>query len=266
MLTATAQAATFNFDSTLNLGDFNAVMEEFSSNFTNSSVSPPSTFGKKVLPDFGFQVGVIGGITKSPAINSLVSTEDIDLIPHAGILVAATGPYGITLDGLIVPSIDISDVQMDIYGFGAKWTITDVFWEWLPITLATRFHYNSTEVKYSQTINNASTANTDVTANVTVGNTVWGLNASAGYPLLGFMEPYIGVGYAKGDGDLTIDAAGGATFLGTDITATNTAEVSNSSIHFFAGLEFHFFIMNLGLEYNRVFDHNRFSGKFSFEF
>lgn len=261
-----SRAATFNFDSVLSLGDFNAVMEEFSANFLNSTVSPPSTFGKKILPEFGFQVGVVGGITKSPAIDRLVSTEKLDKIPHAGILAAVTGPYGITLDGLFVPSIDISDVSMDIYGFGAKWTITEVFWEWLPISLAARFHYNSTEVKYSQTINNSSTGNTPVAASVTVGNDVWGFNVAAGYPLWGFFEPYLGIGYANGNGDLTINAAGGATFLGTDITATNTAEVSNSSFHFFTGMQLHFLIMNLGVEYNRVFNHNRYTAKFSFDF
>lgn len=263
-----AQAASFNFQTELNLADFNNVMEEFSSNFTNSTVSPPSTFGKKILPEVGFQIGIVGGVTKSPEIDRLVQSDSISYIPHAGILVGVSGPYGITLDGLFVPSIDVSDVDMEIYGFGAKWTITDVFWEWLPITLATRFHYNSTEVTYSQTINNASTGNVPVNATVSIGNTVWGWNVAAGYPLAGFFEPYIGLGFADGNGDLTITASGNATFLGQDVAVTgqNSAEANFTSFHMFAGMEFHFFIFNLGLEYNRVFDHNRFSTKFSFEF
>lgn len=266
ILSTQTQAATFSFDSVLDLGDFEAVMKEFSTNFLNSSVTPPSTFGKKIIPMFSFQAGLSGGVTKSPEINRLISTEEVTLIPHAGVLFGITGPYGITLDGLFLPSIDIDDVDMNIYGFGAKWTVTNVFWEWLPITLATRAHYNSVKIKYSQTINNESSANIDVDASVAVGNTVWGINAYVGYPLLGFLEPYVGAGFADSEGDLTIEAAGGATFLGKDITISNTASVSNTSLHLFAGLGIHLFIMSLGLEYNQVFGNTRYSGKVALEF
>ena len=262
-----AHAATPSFP-LLNQANLDDVLREFSSNSTYTSASPPRSFGKRILPLVGFEVGIVGGVTKSPAIDNLVAGTDVKYLPHAGILMAGSFPLGLAAEFLFIPEKTVSDVTIKTFGFAAKWTVTDVFWQWLPVNLAARFHIMSSDLSYSQTINNSSTNNIEVDGSIIVEADTFGFNVSAGYPLGTVVEPYLGVGFVSATGALQVDATGTATVLGNDVSLSQTdrAEVDNSSLHVFGGVQFHLFVMNIGFEAARTLAATSYTVKVSFEF
>ncbi len=81
--TALADVPTLN---NIDRGELDSVVKEFSANFTHTTVSPAKSLGHL----WGFEVGVIAGITKTPKLNALVKevspNTTVDKIPHGGIL------------------------------------------------------------------------------------------------------------------------------------------------------------------------------------
>ena len=254
---------------TISQAQLDNIVKEFSANFTYTNASPPSVFGKKILPWLGFEFGLVAGITKSPELDTIVTTEKIGEIPHVGIFTGFSFPYGLAFETLLIPKTKIKDVNINYTGLAGKWTVTDVFWEWLPIDIAVKSHWAKATVSYGQTINNASTGNVPVNANIELSNAIYGGNASVGYDIagIGLAEVYAGVGFLMGKGQAKVLASTGTIFAGLGFTGTEqSASSSPSSAQIFGGLQINLFVVNLSAEAMRAFGTNNYTGKFSFDF
>src|SRR5690606_36187238 len=84
-------AGDFTFQN-LDEGAFKDVIGDFSANFNHTSVSGASPLGDI----YGFELGLVGGITKTPEINEQVKKGDpnakADQIPHGQLLGVLTIP------------------------------------------------------------------------------------------------------------------------------------------------------------------------------
>ncbi len=107
VLATAAQAQNLKFDQ-INQNDMDSVAKEFSANFAHTTVSGASSLGAL----FGFQVGVIGGMTKSPNVDALVkrvdSTQTADKVYNAVISGQLTVPFGITAEASFFPAVDLT--------------------------------------------------------------------------------------------------------------------------------------------------------------
>ena len=246
-------------------GDLDKVVKEFSANFAHAPVSPPSSLGKI----FGFELGAVAGATSTPEFQRLVKEVDPDTnipyIPHAGIFAALSVPFGITLEANLIPKTTVSDVSIDNVGLGLKWTMTNVFWTASPFDLALRAHYSSSQLSFKQTVQNASTSNQPVDAVVTYDSNSYGVNLSAGARLI-FIEPYAGLGFIKGKGDLSVSGSSFVSIFNTTFSSSQSASSDATSAHLFAGLQFDLLLFHLGFEYGNAFGVNRYSAKLSLAF
>ena len=258
-----AQAQTLNLQD-LSQANLEKVSKETSANFVYTSASAPSSFGKRILPWLGFEVGFVGGITRTPDIDSLVPNEEIDTLPHLGIHLGFSLPYSIALESNFVPQRNIKDVSIAYSALAGRWTITDVFWEWLPISWGVLAHWSDASLSYTQRIQNSSTSNVPVQAAIKIKNTVWGANTSVGYKILDFVEPYVGAGFVFGRGEVNV--SGSATVTIFTFTSAQSADAKASSLQAFGGLHFDLFFFNLGIEAMRVFGTTNYTAKVSFDF
>ena len=262
-----AAAETFNLNN-LDLGDFNALLNEFNANAQYSTVTPASSLGGLG----GFELGVVGGMTKAPDTLALVkknapTTTLKDELYHAGALARLGLPYGVTGELLYIPKITVSSAHLKRWGLGAQWTLTDSVLDELPLNIAVKGYYTKTTLDYSQNIQNSSTANIPVAATIALDSSLWGLMALASYKILVF-EPYVGFGWSKAKGTLNVDAAGSATIFNTTVFASGTKSYDSSptSMQYFAGLDIRLAFFSLGAEYLRGFGKNSYNGRVSFRF
>jgi len=244
--------------------DYEKIVKELSANFAYSSLTPASSLGGL----WGFELGVVGGVTKTPEILALVRRTSAsykeDKFPHAAALLRVGAPLGLTGELMILPSITVSDLKLSQYSGAAMWTITDVFFEDLPVTLAVKGYYSKTKLEYTQCLNNSSTGNQNVDAKITFDDTMLGGQFLVSRKFLVF-EPYVGVGFVKADGDLAVTAATapGATIF---LSGGNSASANPSSAQLLAGLDIRLLFISLGAEYSRSFGTSSMAGRFSFRF
>lgn len=264
---APAQAATPNFNA-LSQADFDAITLEFSANTNLHDVMPASSMGSI----FGFELGLEGGLTRSPNTNAIVQraspSTDVSSIPHAGILGALTVPLGITVEASVVPAITASTGSYSQYAVAAKWTATDILLPDLPINLAIRGFYSSMQLSFSQTINNSSTANTPVNATLSYKGSVTGFHFMVSPKFLPIVEPYAALGFVSGNGQLDVAAASASAtiFPGFPSGANTSATSSSSSSHFILGANVKLLVFVLGAEYARAFGTDTYTGKLSLRF
>ncbi len=246
--------------------DYEKLVKEFSGNFAYSTLTPASSLG-----GFGgFEFGVVAGQTRAKELHSLVKRNDPnttfkDKLYHGGALLRVGAPYGLTGELLIFPKITVSNLDAKQYGGAAMWTITDVYFTDLPVTLATKLFYTSAEIGYSQTINNASTGNTSVNARVEFENTLWGAQALVSRKF-SIVEPYLGFGYLRAKGKLTIAATVPGVLASFFTDNSLSQEAKPNTFQFLAGLDARLAFFSLGAEYQRAFGTTSLSGRISFRF
>lgn len=251
----------------LSFGDLENISKEFSSNFTYTSVTPPSSFGKKFLPWLGFEIGAVAGMTKSSSLQTLTGSSQFQYLPHFGILTALSFDYGIAVESVLVPKTTIQGVSTSYTGLAAKWTITDAFFEWLPVSIAVKGHWAKAALDYGQNISNSTTLNQTVNAKIHLENTVWGLNGAVGYKILEEIEPYAGVGFLFGNAEASVSGTSGTLFTGSGFNGVQqTASSKPNSVQLFGGVQFHLLAINISAEAMRAFATNNYSAKFSFAF
>lgn len=260
-------AQGFSADLTLDnitLADFDKIVKEFSGNFAYSTVTPASSLGGL----WGFEFGVVGGMTKAPELKALVqrssASYDEDSLYHGGALLRIGAPLGLTGEALIIPETKVSDLKVSQYAGSVMWTITDVFMEDLPVTVATKGFYSKTSASYSQRVTRGTPGGVAVNANIDFDNTIFGGQLLVSKKVLVF-EPYVGIGYAKAKGDLSVNAA---TAPNAYIFASGERSASSkpSSVQLMAGLDIRLFFLTLGAEYQRSFGTSSTTGRVSFRF
>ena len=244
----------------LSQSDVDNIEREMSANTNLHDVLPPSSLGSI----FGFELGVVGGVTKTPNINGLVqeanSSASLSEVPHAALVGALTIPFGITAEATYLPSMSMSDVTYQEYALALKWTMTDG--TALPLNIAIRGIYAHSSFSFNQTV-------TDPTlgpVNVSVTNT----DAVAGGQLLlspkyiPLLEPYVGIGYLTGNGSLNV--AGNTTSTLFNFTQSQSASSAVTTSQILIGLDVHLLLIGIGAEYSHAFGTDSFSGKLSLKF
>lgn len=266
-LAPAAQAATPKFDA-ISSDDYGAIVKDISSNFHYTTVSGASTLGKI----FGFEFGVVAGRTDIPEIYRIVKRTDPNLaiddyFYHGNLLARVTVPFGITLEAAAIPTITAGDVKFSQYGAGALWTFSDILFDNSPVDVGFRGFYKTTKFKFSQTIQNSSTANIPVNAEVSLTDDLYGGQLVVSKRFLGMIEPYALVGYTRATGKLGITSSvAAATIFSSSFTTGSSATASFNSDELRAGVDLQLLFLSLGAEYSRVFDTSSYTGRLSFRF
>jgi len=248
----------------LTLGDYDKVVRELSGNFSYSTVTPASSLGGL----WGFEFGVVGGVTKTPEIKAIVNRSSAsykeDKFPHGGLLLRVGAPLGLTGEIVAFPERKISKLEISQYSGAAMWTITDVFLTDWPVNLAVKGFYSKTGLNYTQSLNNASTGNVAVNASLDFENTLYGGQLLVSKKLLVF-EPYLGLGYIRSKGKFTVSAATApnASIL---LSGGKSAVSEPNSSQLLAGLDVKLFFFTLGAEYQKAFSTSTYNGRVSFRF
>lgn len=249
---AAAHAAQIQF-SNITDGDLNSVTKEFTSNFMHTSVSGANTLGSI----FGFDVGIIAGMTSTPNLNRLVQTASpgsasVNNIANAVLYGALTIPAGFTFETNFVPTVGTSDLKYSVFSLAAKWTMTETVLSELPFSLALKFHNSLVKVNGNTTVSSTPTT-------LTFTDMIWGLTAFASKDLV-FMEPYVALGYISGMGKLSTG------YSSVFASGVNEASSTATGTTFMLGTEFKMTIVKMGIEYAHTLGANRYSAKLSLAF
>lgn len=259
-IATTTYAAGPGFNN-LTQDDFDKAIRELSANSGYHSVSGAGTLGSI----FGFEVGLVAGLTKTPDINAYSKTvdanADISRLPHAALLLGVSVPLGFTGELMLFPERVISEVSYRQFGGSLKWTATDVLM--LPFNLAVRAFVTNNHMSFQQTISNASTGGVPTLMTVSQDNRQTGLQLLAS-PNLPFLEPYVGVGTVRATGTLAVSGTSNGTIF--NFTNSQSAESSPISTQFLLGLNAHILLINLGVEYQRAFGTDSYNAKLGIRF
>lgn len=232
----------------LSASDVNSIAKEFSANFVHTIVAPASSYGKL----FGFEVGVLGGMTQTPNINristAITSTSTLSKIPTGGFILGLSLPFGIGGELNFIPKIVASGVSLQNTSAAVKWTFTSLI-PTAPFDLAIRVHGSSSTLSYGSIVNNASTANLPVSTTAKWKTTSTGYNFELSKKFL-FIEPYAGFGAVSTKSNIGVTAATSVQIFSFS-TATNYISNNNGN-HYYAGVNLNLFVLKLGAEYAKI--------------
>ena len=260
-----ASADTPVFDD-IDRAELEEIIDEFGSSLSHTSVSPASSLGSI----FGFELGVIGGLVQTEGIERIVRSvspgTEAEQVPHAALYGALTIPFGITVESTLVPEIETSDYEFQRLGLGLKWTITDTFLSFLPLSIALKAHMTRAELSFAQVLNNSSTANQDVNVDIKYDTTITGLNLIVSKNLL-LVTPYAGIGFVKIDGELGVESStSGLSIFDPGLTSSSEFEEEVTGEEYFAGVQFNLLLFKFGIEAGKILDNEKISAKFSLKF
>jgi hypothetical protein len=254
MFLSSAQAAQLQFTS-ITSSQLQEIVKEFSANQGHTSVSGAAPLGHL----YGFEVGVLGGVTQTPDIENLVHqtspSTNVSQIPNVAILGAVTIPLGFTFETNFLPKVGSSDLKASVFSLAAKWTLTEVVIPYLPFSLALKGHYATTELDGNTTVNNVATT-------MKYTSNVYGLDLLASKDLV-FMEPYVSVGYMSGTGKLS---TGAGDIFDPSLSTSGSASATGSGLRFMVGTEFKLALIKIGFEYQNALSTSRYLGKVSLSF
>ncbi len=122
-------------------------------------------------------------------------------------------------------------------------------------------------VTFSQTIQNASTANLAVNATLSLTDNLYGAQLVASKRFLGFVEPYALFGYTRATGKLGVTSSvAGATIFASSFTVGDSATASFNSEELRAGVDLQLAFLSVGAEYANTFNTDSYTGRLSFRF
>lgn len=240
---------------------FNGMTKEFGANFVHSAVTPPGSLGSI----FGLEIGFVGGATSSPetdkVVKSVSSSSSAKNIPHGGLMAQVSVPYGLSIEGVIIPDTEVSSLSLSVLTIAAKWTLTESLITLPFVDIATRFHYGSSKLT-SKT--NSEVSSVPVDSKMEFDSSSWGTNLSVGLNLI-FIKPYIGFGYVSTNTEIGVSATSG-TIFDSSFSSAASAKKKHSGGHMFVGVELDLFLIHLGVEYSKIFDVEKYAAKFSLAF
>ncbi len=248
-----SSSATLAFSS-LSADDLAGIIADFGAVFAHSSVSPATQLGG----GFGFELGLVGGLAKTPRIKSLADAaspgSDVKYLPDAGILVAVSVPMGFKFELELLPTLSGYGVGLKKTSYAIQWNLTDTVLP-LPVDLAFKFHSSVVTASFSQDV-------LGTVEDVQIQDSIRGydLIVSKSFVLL---EPYLGFGLIQAFGDVNLSGGTNSIFA-----FTNSLSVSSSvkSYEVFAGGNLHLAHFNFGLEVARLFSTSRALMKLSASF
>lgn len=239
----------------LNQDDLEDIVGDFSAVFNHTTVSGAGSLGNI----FGFELGLVGGLTKTPKIDSLAdesgTDQKADTIPHAELIGLLTVPAGITVDVGMLPKVGNDEFKFSSYSLGVKWTPTDILLDW-PLSVAIKGQMTKTDATFKQDIQTVPT-----TFDYKNTITAFTLLVSKNFVLV---EPYVGYSLLSAKGEL--DVTGSTQVFDAAYTTSQSASAKKSSSGFVLGAELKLLVFKAGLEYAHLFDTNRYSAKLAFYF
>jgi len=251
LLSSSAFAAGPTFQN-LSDEDFKKVVQDMSANFTHTSVSGAAPLGDI----FGFEVGLVGGMTNTPELNKFVkevdASQSLDKVPHGEILGVLTVPLAITAEIGLIPKVGADEFKFSAYHLAAKWTPSELFFE-LPVDLGVKLQYSKVAAEFKDTINSIPTT-------FNYDESIFGVTALVSKSFA-IVEPYFGLGYLSADGNMDVNIPNNV-FTGN----RTSASAKPTSTMFMIGTEVKLLVLKLGVEYMNAFDTDRFTGKLSFYF
>lgn len=261
LFTATTHAQTLKFDQ-IDQSDLDAISKDLTATFTHSTVSGASSLGDV----FGFEIGLIGGTTKTPEIDKRVKEVDpgasAGQLPNAVLLGQISVPFGFTFEMTYFPAVGSDSFKYSNTGLGIKWTVPDMVLD-LPVDLAAKINYTTTNMSFKQTINNASTGNMPVDSTIESKNNIlaYGVFVSKSFVIV---EPYFGITFINGKSDLSVTGTG--TIFDSAYTSGQSGSSTTTGTMMTLGVDFDLAILKLGAEYGSILGTSRFLGKLGFGF
>jgi hypothetical protein len=238
------------------------VGNEFAVNFSHTAVAAPETNGL-----WGIEVGLLAGQTGTPELKKAIDQagedgSDFKNLYTAGLMARAHFPFDLFVEMSALPKRDISDVEVSNTTLGVGWNVGRFVG--LPLDVAFGANISSSDIEFSQVINNSSTGNTDVNSDMKLNakSTVYWIGASKTFL---FVTPYLKVGAASTKSDLDINASNpNATVF--NFTSTQKANVSSSGSYYALGANLQFLLFRFGIEASNTIGVKRVAGKFSIAF
>lgn len=238
----------------LTSADLQSITNDLSANFSHRSVTGAASLGVA----FGLEAVVVAGTTQTPNLNriSLASGGgELSSIGSAGVLLAASIPFGITFEYMMLPTLNTGGLTLSGNSMGIRWLMNDVI-PILPVNLAVRINSSNSNFGFSQDVNSV----TGTIASRT------GVNEVSLYlsPKLPVFEPYIGFGILSSQGK--IDFTGTGSIFDTSVTTGNSAQSNISSTKMVAGVSIWLPFLSLGVEYVNQFGTTGYGAKFGISF
>lgn len=256
MAVSSTSFANFGF-SNLNQDDVDGVFEEFSATFTHSTV----TGAKSKSKIFGFEAGVVAGVTQSDIVKDIVArsmpsgSDEIEYLPFASLYALVSLPFGITAEANYMPEVDVQDVEFKHLSLAGKVELT-YFME-LPVDIAIRAMLINTSASITQ----SSQSLGGFTGTVDYKQTQLGLQAVVGKSF-GIIEPYASVGFLRSSGELI--ASGSGTIF--NFTTSQRVDSEASGLQLAAGLQVNLLLLKIGAEYVNAFGANHLNAKVALSF
>ena len=173
--------------SSLSNAQFEEISKDLAANFSHRSVSGAASLGAV----FGMEVNIFAASTSSSRLNDLSKSSGGGALPNlfnGGLMAGVSVPFGITFEGLLLPSLKQDGVKFSGNSLGIRWRMNDVI-PVLPVNLALRLNQSQTQFGFSQ---NLSTVNGTVDSDIKVQEV--GLYLSPKMPII---EPYAGLSYVS---------------------------------------------------------------------
>jgi hypothetical protein len=235
--------------------DFKNVVSDFGANSMHTSVSGASSLGHL----YGFEIGLVGGQTNTPHINHLAHETDpsasASKLPHGEILGVVSVPFGITVEGGLIPKVGGEDFKFNSLALAVKWTPTEILLDW-PVAVALKAQLAKSHLDFHQTISSVPT-------DFKYDNTLSGLTVLVSKDFM-LVEPYAGFGLLSTKGDLNVSGSG--SVFDPSFTTSQSASATRSGSVWMVGAELKLIVFKVGAEYANLFGTDRFSGKLSFYF
>lgn len=247
LFSPTILAVDFQFED-LSREDLENIVGDFSAVSVHTTVSGAEPLGEV----WGLEVGMLGGVSQADEIDAIFVREGVaaeaDYLPRGLLFGRLSTPLNLTLEAGILPQIGNEEFEFSLKSAALMWSSGT----WLPLDLAVKGHISWSDVSFEQQVNSLDTQ-------VDYENTVQGIELIASYSFP-FLDPYIGLGYLEGNGDMTI--AGTDNFY--NFTTSQSASAKNTGMEFFIGFELDL-ILKLGLEYAERFGESTYTAKLSFD-
>lgn len=237
----------------INSQDFEEISKEMAANFTHNSMLGAAKMGTLL----GVQVGLVAASTATPKTNDIVkrnSGAELSNIYNAGLLVAVGIPFGIALEGVLLPETKVSGASFSVTSLAAKYNINDVI-PILPLNLALRGFYSKAQFKFDQTVNSVSSSVDNKT-------TISGIQLLLS-PMIPLIDPYVGVGIINASN--TLEASGSAIF-DPSYTTSQSESKNLTGTQILAGVDLNLLIVKLGAEYSQAFGASKYGLKLAVGF
>jgi len=252
LISVSSEAAVITLPQ-LSVDQINPLFRELASDLAYRPVEGAARLGG--IGNFGLEFGASLVGTSTASINSIVGSSSGSILPGAFLDLGLGLPGGFGIELGFIPSISIQGTTFKNYGGNLRWNASRLF-PALFFDLAVRAMVTSAGLNTTQILQGA-------TINVDYSTTIEAGTITVGKTFLGFVEPYIALGYVTSGS--TLSYSGSAVLFGQGFqSGTTSVNASNGSVWFNGGLQFRLLILQLGLEYDNIYGNDAFSTKFSF--